>query len=121
METNMTTYRVQGYTGALADFDFHWTANTNSLFGVSLRDAILSKVKKGSLWEENFSSLDINFDFELGPDQERSDLRDTDSQRVYLVDSIYCNLDQNIFETEHDCSEDNCERDSYMITVDVIE
>lgn len=122
----MKTYRIRGYTGPHASFDFTLDADTVPT-GLALRDAILAHVRGSGDWEYDLDGDDIDFAYELGDDEERSDLRDNDSQRVWVYSSSYCNLDEDIFNTSHRCGEDGdgqgddteCERDDYMITVDV--
>lgn len=123
----MTAYRIRGYTGRHADFDFRLYNMPVAPTGTDLRDAILANVRGSGDWEYDLDGNDIDFAYELGDDAERSDLRDTDSQRVWIFDSLYCNLDEDIFNTSHRCGEDGdgqgddteCEHDSYMITVDI--
>lgn len=97
------TYLICGFTSQNADFEFKYTSDS-MLNPKVIQRALLANVKKGTNWYAAIEALDP---YCLSMDEERSDLRDSDSQRVYLFDDVEA-LDEG--------NEDAMQR--FMVTVD---
>lgn len=112
MKTNTdTNYRIRGFTGPNPDFSFTVHADIMP-YGDALRDIVLAHFKHECDWTRDLEASDT---YDLTDAAERSDLRDTDSQRVYLFNGEDC----IVHEDNNTCDGNDCDSDLYMITVDV--
>lgn len=110
------TYLIRGFTGPNADFSFKYTSDS-MLNEQVIHRALLANIKSGTEWHAAVKAMDL---YNLTREQERSDLRETDSQRVYLFQGDECHNDHTYTDEnpEPEYEGADCEYTDFMVTID---